>query len=286
MVGLYVVAILVAGAGGMMDPRDHMRGVVDTMRGDVGMRDLRGLADMRGGGGDPMMRGDPRGISGRLNGPAADAAMWAQPPQPPHHHGAPHHQQAQPPNKMVGPGGINAPGVNQWAGPPPKDMGMPGAGGKPSGWEEPSPPAQRRNMPNYDDGTSLWGNPGQPGRMGGEAKYLTGKEMPTPNLGRGGMQLPPGMSQNRHPGNNGGNMKPDGPIWGHPTRNGSWGDGPHDSNAPSWGDDGKQGVGVNSWNEPPLTPTAWVGGPKPKNPLNPSWVDDDVPPPWGPPPKQ
>nr|CAD7442204.1 unnamed protein product [Timema bartmani] len=277
------------GAGGMMDPRDHMRGVVDTMRGDVGMRDLRGLADMRGGGGDPMMRGDPRGISGRLNGPAADAAMWAQPPQPPHHHGAPHHQQAQPPNKMVGPGGINAPGVNQWAGPPPKDMGMPGAGGKPSGWEEPSPPAQRRNMPNYDDGTSLWGNPGQPGRMGGEVdlrKVSHWKEMPTPNLGRGGMQLPPGMSQNRHPGNNGGNMKPDGPIWGHPTRNGSWGDGPHDSNAPSWGDDGKQGVGVNSWNEPPLTPTAWVGGPKPKNPLNPSWVDDDVPPPWGPPPKQ
>lgn len=106
--------------------------------------------------GDVMMRGDPRGISGRLNGGAAgDPAMWGAPPQQPPHHHVPHHQQAQPPNKMVAP---NAPGVNQWPGPPPKDMGMPVGGvAKPTGWEEPSPPAQRRNIPNYDDGTSLWG---------------------------------------------------------------------------------------------------------------------------------
>jgi len=32
---------------------------------------------------------------------------------------------------------------------------------------------------------------------------------------------------------------------------------------------------VNSWNEPPLTPTSWVG-PKPKNSLNPGWVDGDM----------
>lgn len=97
---------------GMMDPRDHMRGVLDPMRTDVGMRDprdIRGMGDMRGG--DPMLRGDPRGISGRLNG-GSDAGLWGQPPQPPHHHG-PHHQQSQPPGKMVGPGGVSGSGKSQ-----------------------------------------------------------------------------------------------------------------------------------------------------------------------------
>lgn len=116
----------------------------------------RGMA-----GNDVMMRGDPRGISGRLNGSASDP-MWGGPPQQPPHHHIPHHQQAQPPNKMVAP---NAPGVNQWPGPPPKDMSMPVV--KPTGWEEPSPPAQRRNIPNYDDGTSLWGSQQQRAAMQG-----------------------------------------------------------------------------------------------------------------------
>lgn len=102
-----------ARGGTMMEQRDSMRNVMDQHRGMVG--------------GDMMMRGDPRGISGRLNG-AASEGMWPQ--QPPHH---------MPPAK---------PGV--WpGGPPPKD--------KPNGWEEPSPPQQRRNIPNFDDGTSLWG---------------------------------------------------------------------------------------------------------------------------------
>lgn len=82
-----------------------------------------------------MMRGDPRGISGRLNGGAAES-MW--PGQPPHH---------MPPNK---------PGAWPGGPPPGKD--------KPNGWEEPSPPQQRRNIPNYDDGTSLWGGGPQPPR--------------------------------------------------------------------------------------------------------------------------
>lgn len=86
-------------------------------------------------GGDMMMRGDPRGISGRLNGGAAEG-MW--PGQPPHH---------MPPNK---------PGAWPGGPPPGKD--------KPNGWEEPSPPQQRRNIPNYDDGTSLWGGGPQPPR--------------------------------------------------------------------------------------------------------------------------
>lgn len=84
------------------------------------------------------MRGDPRGITGRLNG--AGAEFWGQ--------GAPHtnvqhmHHQSKMP---VGPGNST------------------------TGWEEPSPPSQRRNtiVPNYDDGTSLWGNPQQGQRMPG-----------------------------------------------------------------------------------------------------------------------
>ena len=61
-------------------------------------------------------------------------------------------------------------------------------------------------------------------------------------------------------------------IWYVCFRNGSWGDGPHET---GWVDESKSGVGaVNSWNEPPLTPTSW--GPKPKNSLNPGWVDGEM----------
>lgn len=43
--------------------------------------------------------------------------------------------------------------------------------------------------------------------------------MPTPNMGRGGMQCPPGMPQSRMPGNTSSNMKADGtPLWAHPGR--------------------------------------------------------------------
>lgn len=86
-----------------MDPREHMRGVVDPMRNDVGIRDIRGIGEIRGP--DAMLRGDPRGISGRINGTSNDASMWSQHPQTAHHPGQ-HHQQNQPPGKMVGPGTI------------------------------------------------------------------------------------------------------------------------------------------------------------------------------------
>ncbi|XP_015596287.1 trinucleotide repeat-containing gene 6C protein isoform X2 [Cephus cinctus] len=244
-----------------LDPRDHMR-VMDPMGRDHRMAD---------------MRGDSRGISGRLNGASADA-MWGQPPGPPHHQMG-HQHPSGPPVKMLNPSSMN-----QWAAPPPKDM-MPG---KPSGWEEPSPPTQRRNVPNYDDGTSLWGNPGANQRAMPGSKVSHWKDLPTPNLGRGGsqpgMQCPPGMPQNRMPGQPG--MKPDvgGPMWGHPGgpagRNGSWVDGPHD--AAGW-DDPKTPAG---WNEPQLNPATW-GGPtahKPK-PMGPSgsWADSemDPTPSWG-----
>ncbi|GLH02954.1 Protein Gawky, partial [Gryllus bimaculatus] len=189
--------------------------------------------------------------------------------------------------KLGGPGGAGAlsaaaAAVGNWAGPPPKELAMAG-GGKPTGWEEPSPPTQRRNPPNYDDGTSLWGNPGAQGRMGGKVSHW--KDMPTPNMGRGGgMQCPPGMPQNRIPGNGAGNMKPDGaPLWGHPGRNGSWGEGQHEAAGPGWGEDPKGigAAGVNSWSEPPLTPTSW-GGPKPKTLTPGGWDTGDMEPAsWG-----
>lgn len=145
------------------------------------------------GGNDVLMRGDPRGISGRLNGVASEA-MWPTGPTGPHHH-MPHHQGKlnshpnQPGSTQACSKGViklhyeenNCQimfitilenfcllGVNQWGGgggPPMKEMG--GLGSKTTGWEEPSPPAQRRNMPNFDDGTSLWGQqhtrPAMPG---------------------------------------------------------------------------------------------------------------------------
>ncbi|XP_018330621.1 protein Gawky isoform X2 [Agrilus planipennis] len=130
-----------AGGAGWGDPRS-------ANPGPTGMdpRDMRpDLRDMRSGSSDPMrmldpreqirdMRGDPRGITGRLNGAGAEA-FWGQTgPQTNAHHM--HHQAKIP----MGPQAT-------------------------SGWEEPSPPTQRRTVPNYDDGTSLWGNPQQGANM-------------------------------------------------------------------------------------------------------------------------
>lgn len=103
------------------------------------------------------------------------------------------------------------------------------------------------------------------------------------------MQCPPGMPQNRMPGQPG--MKPDvgGPMWSHPSgpggRNGSWGDGPHETAA--W-DEAK---GPTTWNEPQLNPASWGGPaahkPKPMGPTG-SWADSDMEPAtsWGHPSKQ
>lgn len=129
------------GSGGWGDPR-----APDPRAPPMDHRDIRpDPREMRAGSNDQMrlvdpqlrlpvgdMRGDLRGITGRLNGSGAET-FWPQGgPQAPAHHM--HHQGKMP----VGPGGNGG-----------------------AGWEEPSPPSQRRNMPNYDDGTSLWGNPQQ-----------------------------------------------------------------------------------------------------------------------------
>ncbi|KAH8309909.1 hypothetical protein KR059_003557 [Drosophila kikkawai] len=152
-----------AGAGSM-----DIRSVVVDHRGGNGSggggassndpRDIRMIVDpMR----DPI-RGDPRGISGRLNG---TSEMWG------HHAQISHSQNMQNLNKMAAPAGVGTtaagggPGTNsvssniatQW-GPPTQGVGVVKDISKQiSGWEEPSPPPQRRSIPNYDDGTSLWG---------------------------------------------------------------------------------------------------------------------------------
>ncbi|KAI4455914.1 trinucleotide repeat-containing protein [Holotrichia oblita] len=175
------------------DPTPHIRTpTTDPMR----MLDPR--EQMRLVGGD--MRGDPRGITGRLNGAGAEA-FWGQAgPQAGAHH---MHQ----PKMPMGPGNT-------------------------TGWEEPSPPSQRRNMPNYDDGTSLWGNP-QPGKSQITVLLFViftskagshWKDLPTgASMGRNSAAGPPGM-QSR--------MKPEASVWGH-GRNGSWDDG-----GPGWDETG------------------------------------------------
>lgn len=100
-----------------------------------------------------QMRGDPRGISGRLNG---TTEMWG--------HGMAQHNQMSALNKMsVAAGGNGSGGAapGQWSGGSlPKDIPI----AKPSGWEEPSPPNQRAR---FDDGTSLWSQRQQQQRPGG-----------------------------------------------------------------------------------------------------------------------
>lgn len=138
-----------------MDPRDMRPDLRST--GTDNMRLLDPREQMRiASAGD--MRGDPRGITGRLNGAGAEA-FWNQTGP---HSGTQHmHHQ----NKMA-------------------------VGPTTAGWEEPSPPSQRRNVPNYDDGTSLWGNPQQ----GSHWKDLpTGAGMARGSNVTG----PPGMAANQ-----------------------------------------------------------------------------------------
>ncbi|CAH0563591.1 unnamed protein product [Brassicogethes aeneus] len=250
--------------GGGVGPDPRGPGVAD-MRGAVpgGASDGPGDGPMRGGGGpgggpveaaqqmrmmDPMreqmrqlaaggdMRGDPRGITGRINAGGAEA-FWGQSGG---HPGAPHQMHHQNKMPVVGPGGNGS-----------------------GGWEEPSPPTQRRNMPNYDDGTSLWGNPQQGGKAGSHWK-----DMPT---GAGGMVRggngsggggPPGMAQSRGNGG-GGNIKPDGvPVWG----GGHGGGGGNGRNGGSWDEVGPGACrGGGNWDD----------GPWPKQKMGPPLWDSD-----------
>ncbi|KAH8376030.1 hypothetical protein KR093_005602 [Drosophila rubida] len=268
------------GGGGPMDIRSvDPRGDAITMRG-VGTgpsggdpRDLR-MIDPR----DPI-RGDPRGISGRLNG---TSEMWG------HHQPMAHNQQLQSQiNKMVG-SGVGAAGANvtssnlvagavtsnlggQWGSGQavvggPKDMSK-----QITGWEEPSPPPQRRNLPNYDDGTSLWGQ--QQARVpGGGGSGAHWKDM-TETMGRSHLMraqsssgagnasnVPVGGNPNNPMtggvgpqtrltnaigGPSGQHGKPDATaMWGHPSNNVA---SRNNAAVSSWGDDGHVGNAGNNW---------------------------------------
>lgn len=247
------------GGGGGIESREQIR-----------MLDPREMRDLRG---------DPRGISGRLNG--GTTGMWD------------HHTMANMPiNKIVGPGannggvgvGVGGGGNAPWVGSiaSQKDLNKPG-----TGWEEPSPPAVRRNMPNFDDGTSLWGQQprvagvgnvgvGGGGGGGGVSNSTSGhwKDLPdgmSRGMVRGGNQA--GVNVPNIPQGRLGPMKPDN-MWGHGgatagnvgggggiARNGSWDDSTHSSN---WDDKGQGGsnagnAAATSWNDSSgVGATTWI----------------------------
>ncbi|KAH8272446.1 hypothetical protein KR044_002972 [Drosophila immigrans] len=266
------------GGGGPMDIRSvDPRGDAITMRG-VGAgpsggdpRDIR-MIDPR----DPI-RGDPRGISGRLNG---TSEMWG------HHQPMAHNQQLQTQiNKMVG-SGVGAASANvtssnlvagavssnlggQWGSAQavggPKDISK-----QITGWEEPSPPPQRRNLPNYDDGTSLWGQQQArvPGGGGSGAHWKDMSEtmgrshlMRAQNSSGNAGNLPVGGGNPNNPmtgvvgpqtrltnaigGPSGQHSKPDATaMWVHPSNNVA---SRNSAAVSSWGDDGHVGNAGNNW---------------------------------------
>ncbi|XP_030379857.1 protein Gawky isoform X2 [Scaptodrosophila lebanonensis] len=284
-------------AGGPMDirsvdPRDPMRGAPSGDPRDMRMLDPR----------DPI-RGDPRGISGRLNGTSEMWGHHQQIShnQLPTLNkmvgqvvgGAGTNVAAT--AGGIGPGGVaGAVSANigaQWgtaqAVVGPKDISK-----QISGWEEPSPPPQRRNIPNYDDGTSLWG---QQTRVPGGGTHW--KDMTDPmnrshlirqnqaaglvGSGIAGNNNVPGGNPNNPmtavvgpqarlapsivPSGVGGQHKPDGTMWVHPSNSGrnpvtSWGDESHSVGGPNvagtnWADDkpnaglAQIGASSNSWSD-------------------------------------
>lgn len=227
--------------------------------------------EMRAPSADPRMmdprdqlRGDPRGISGRLNG---STEMWGA------HHGLNQHGQMGI-NKMAAPGGNGGNG-GQWPGSSmPKDIPVP----KPSGWDEPSPPNQRRP---FDDGTNLWsGRPGPQaqGRLPGAGNQWKDPADPR-NLLRGNSSGVPGGPAPQIPPNRGGplGMKPDG--WGpNGGRNGAtpWEDSAN--HGMSWDDKlGGGGGSASQWGDS----TGNAGGPWIKNKAGPMWPDGGEMSDWG-----
>ncbi|XP_053697136.1 protein Gawky-like [Sabethes cyaneus] len=194
-------------------------------------------------------RGDPRGISGRLNG---SSGMWDQ-----------HQIPNTPLNKMPPQAPmLNPPGGNQWpvgAGGP---QNIPPA--KPqTGWDESSPPASRRNMPNLDDGTTLWGGSGNTNRSSGPDPMIRSARNPL-GANSGPIGGPGNLGGPRLGGPAGNQMKADN-MWGHGgpnsmARNTSWDD---TANINNWEEKGPgplgtgTGGGGSSWNEGPNNPATW-----------------------------
>lgn len=284
-----------AGGGPMdirnVDPRDPipMR-AVGAPSGDP--RDLR-MIDPR----DPI-RGDPRGISGRLNG---TSEMWG-------HHSIPHNQipninkMVCPPsvgaagvtasNSNIGPGSVGSVSNNigtQWGASQtvvggPKDISK-----QITGWEEPSPPPQRRTIPNYDDGTSLWGQQSRvPGGGSTHWKDMTDSinrshimRSQNPNAAVSGSgSVPVGSNINNQmtgivgpqsriansigPSGVGQHGKPDA-IWVHPNNNSGGGGGGtvsgRNASVSSWGEESHNvaAVSSNNWDDKSSAGLAQIG---------------------------
>lgn len=204
-----------------------------------------------------QLRGDPRGISGRLNG---SAEMWGQ------QHGLGQHGQMGL-NKMAAPGGNGGNG-GQWSGSSmPKDIPV----AKQSNWDEPSPPNQRRP---FDDGTTLWGQrqPPQPqGRLPGAGSQWKDPADPRNLLRANSSGVPGGPAPQIPPYRVGQlGMKPDG--WGpNSGRNGvtAWED--NGNHGMSWDDKlgGGGGAGSGSqWGDAAGGAGVWN-----KNKSGPMWPD-------------
>uniref|UniRef100_A0A1S4JW08 Uncharacterized protein n=1 Tax=Culex quinquefasciatus TaxID=7176 RepID=A0A1S4JW08_CULQU len=188
------------------------------------------------------IRGDPRGISGRLNG---NAGMWDQQNVPNLPTAAKLAQGSLP---SVG-GGANS----QWNTPVPNKM--------PGGWDD--SPAPMNNRPTLDDGPSgLW-NQGQLSRQNSNvsswkdmsADNVVRTPMPRTPLG-GGANLPlgPAVSRGVRLGGMNPGMKPDSSMWGQnqglPPMNGSWDDCAGAGGINNWDDKGLGAAGGNGpWND-------------------------------------
>lgn len=188
-------------------------------------------------------RGDPRGISGRLNG---SSGMWDQHPMP----NAPLNKM--PPQAPM----LNATGGNQWPVGGGGPQNIPPA--KPqTGWDEASPPASRRNMANMDDGTAMWGAPSNPTRPNGPEAMVRNTRNP---IGGNSGPIGPGGLGGPRLGGPGNQMKSDN-MWGHGgpgnVRNQSWDDG----NGPNWEEKGPGPLGGGgngpAWNDGPGNPSTW-----------------------------
>ena len=205
---------------------------------DINALDMRNMRISGNLDNNREIRGDPRGISGRLNG---NNGMWDMAAA----------------NKIPG---ANIPGNtanSQWpAGPNVNSKLM-------SGWEDSSPPVARRGINNMEEGTNLWGQNNL------QRQNSNWKDMPDNNVGRNAMPRN-SIGGNIGPGGvrlgNPAPIKPDN-LWGvnqnmSGNRNGAWDD--VNSNASNWDDKTGSLWNENSWNKN-----------KPGN-LNQMWPTDPV----------
>lgn len=183
--------------------------------------DMRNIRISGGMDGNREIRGDPRGISGRLNG---NVNLWEQ-----------HQMPGMAPNKIPQ---VTTPVTPSGAGGPWPNNQLPGHNKMPSGWEEPSTQGVRRNV---DDGTAVWGQNTLSRQNSNVSNWKEGSEGPSRNSVQRnsivGGNLPGGPISARL--GNSGPIKPDN-LWGQNNVGGGRGAG-----GAGWGDD----AGGNSWEE-------------------------------------